>query len=81
MAIQLLPTSWVGPITTREGNVGGNALILLPFYGFWSPSGKILTFPRSRTPQNNSPRFGPVPMEDNYQKGYCCDCGAVAPVN
>ena len=78
MAIQLLPLSWVGPITTREGHVGGNALTLLPFYGFWSPSGKVLTFPRSQVPQNNSQRFGPVPMPDTFQKYNCCDCGATA---
>ena len=74
MAISLLPLSWVGPITTREGNVGGNALMLLPFYGFWSPSGKVYSFPRSQVPQNVNPHFGPVPMPDNFCKGACCDC-------
>lgn len=73
MAIQLLPTSWVGPVTTREGNVGGDAKLLLPFYGFWSPSGKVLTFPRSAVPQNTNPHFGPIPMPDNYQKGPCAN--------
>lgn len=75
MAIQLLPTSWVGPVTTRAGDVGPNVFKLLIGYGFWSPSGKILTFPRSMSAQNNNPHFGPVPMPDNYEKGTCCDCG------
>lgn len=79
MAINLLSVCSVGPVTTREGHVGANALILLPFspYGFWSPAGKQYSFPRSQVPQNSRQQFGPVPMPDNFQKSSCCDCGGV----
>lgn len=80
MSINLLPLSWVGPIVSREGKVGGNALTLLPFYGFWSPSGKVYSFPQSQTLQNTNPYYGPVPMPDTYSKGGCCDCSGALPV-
>lgn len=75
MAKPLLPLCSIPTVADRDGNAGANAKFLLPFYGYWSASGQVLTFPLASISQSHEMRVGGVSMPDTYQKD-CCTCAA-----
>ncbi len=46
MSVELLPLCSVGKAADRDGGVGPNARVMLPFYefGYWYPDGKQYDF-------------------------------------
>lgn len=73
--VTLFNTNRIGTLATRDGGVGANARIFLPFYvpGYWYASGKILTFPRSTIPQQGGLTMQGRIKADTFMKD-CCSC-------
>ena len=73
MSIELLPLCSVPKVATRDGGVGAEARLLLPFYGYWYPSGQELTFPESAVAQDDSRTLNGTNQPNLFTKsvGYC----------
>lgn len=73
------PLTPVKPLTP-EGTAGANALVYVPFYGYWSPSGKQYTFLTGEIVQTPSRPLMGLSRPDTFKKD-CCGChGAIANV-
>jgi hypothetical protein len=64
-----------GKLATRDGGVGAEARLFLPFIddGYWFRSGQIVTFPRSEIPQNENYTLVGTAKTDTFRKD-CCTC-------
>lgn len=74
MSKPLLSLCYVPNVAMRDGYSGGNAKILLPFYGYWFASGQQYTWPTATIGQDLSRRVGGINSPDVFQKDCCC-CG------
>lgn len=74
MAKLSLPLCSIPTIADRDGQ-SAFAAHWLPFYGYWSPSGRVYTFPTMEAYQDRTMRLGGVGMPNIFQKD-CCTCAA-----
>lgn len=73
MSKPLLSLCSIPKITTRDGWVGATARLLLPFYGYWFPTGAAITFPNSTAAQDPAITMLATTKPDNFVKaaGIC----------
>jgi len=73
--VELFNVNQSGKLATRDGGVGADARLFLPFttQGYWYRSGQILTFPRQEIPQDSSYTLSGTAKPDVFQKD-CCSC-------
>lgn len=70
----LLPICSIPKAVTREGHTGAHAILLLPFYGYWSVQGGKLSFPEGTGAQSTETTLqGTVFPNNTFRKG-CCSC-------
>lgn len=73
MAKPLLPLCSVPTVAAKDGMAGVSAKFYLPFYGYWTASGEVLTWPAQELPQDKTMRIGGSSMPETFQKD-CCTC-------
>lgn len=73
MCKPLLPLCSIPPVADRDGDSGAGAKFYLPFYGYWTVSGEVLTWPSQEVAQDKTMRLGGVSSPDSFQKD-CCTC-------
>lgn len=75
--VTLFNVNRLGKLATRDGGVGANAHLFLPFLvegsGHWYASGQILTFPYSTIPQEAGLLLQGRIKANTFQKD-CCSC-------
>lgn len=71
MSVELLPLCSTGKAATRDGGVGPNTRVMLPFYefGYWYPDGKQYAFAGSIA-QDLSTYTHATKQADTYIKSY-----------
>lgn len=74
MAKLRLPLCGIPTVSDRDGQSAWSAH-WLPFYGYWSASGRVYAWPEMIARQDHSMRLGGVTMPNTYQKD-CCTCAA-----
>lgn len=72
-----LPLCSIPPIANKDGAVGAGAKFYLPFYGYWTVSGEVLTWPDQYVLQDRNMRLGGVSQPETFQKD-CCTCSPCA---
>lgn len=73
MALQLIDPCYNASPITRDGVILPRQPLLLPFYGFWLPSGETVALPDATAPQAVG-GLGGTQMIDNFSKDCCGGC-------
>lgn len=70
MSLELYNPNVITKPQTPEGHSGDNVFMFLPFYayGYWSPSGRQLTFLGSEIPQRSSRPVMGLARPDTFRK-------------
>ena len=70
MSIEFFNPNIIRKSTTPEGHAGENVFIFLPFYeyGYWSPSGRQLTFLSGEIVQKSSRPVQGITRPDSFRK-------------
>jgi len=66
--------------TGPEGFVGPNAVVYLPCYGYWSPSGYEYTFTNGEAPQKAAVPLQGLTRPDTFQKNGAGCTGSWGPI-